>query len=154
MISGWKSCRHPTVKFHKLSLCSLVILHKNFTCFCVSQKMKSLDFKGFAEIEVGNLVHENRTRTAFRRSLPKNNRTERTTQKCKSVMSFLLGSTNVIFRKTQFYYRSYSIHQKPFPPAIILCILTTSGIYRIFLSKHETHITTKGDTEWEKKTTK
>ena len=41
----------------------------------------------------------------------------------------LLGSTNVIFKKTQFYYRNYSIHQKPFPPAIIFYILTTHKIH-------------------------
>lgn len=34
-----------------------------------------------------------------------------------------LGNAGVIFRKTSFYYRNYSIYQKTFPPSIIFYIV-------------------------------
>lgn len=49
----------------------------------------------------------------------------------------LLGNTNVIFRKTQFYYRNYPIHQKPFPPAIIFYILTEHELHILRILREE-----------------
>lgn len=49
----------------------------------------------------------------------------------------LLDSTNVIFRKIQFYYRNYPIHQKPFFPSIIFYIVTEHEIHILRVLREE-----------------
>ena len=49
----------------------------------------------------------------------------------------LLGSTNVVFGRTQIYYRNYAIHKKPFPPAIIFYIRKEQDVHILRVLREE-----------------
>lgn len=49
----------------------------------------------------------------------------------------LLGSTNVVFGRTQIYYRNYAIHKKPFPPAIIFYVMKEQEVHILRVLREE-----------------
>ena len=49
----------------------------------------------------------------------------------------LLGSTNVVFGRTQIFYRNYAIHKKPFPPSIIFFVLKEQEVHILRVLREE-----------------
>jgi len=49
----------------------------------------------------------------------------------------LLGSKNIVFGRTQIYYRNYAIHKKPFPPAIIFYVIKEQEVHILRVLREE-----------------
>lgn len=49
----------------------------------------------------------------------------------------LLGSTNVVFGRTQIYYRNYAIHKKPFPPSVIFYVMKEQEVHILRVLREE-----------------
>lgn len=49
----------------------------------------------------------------------------------------MLGSMNIIFGRTQIYYRNYVIHKKPFPPAIIFYVIKEQEVHILRVLREE-----------------
>ena len=48
-----------------------------------------------------------------------------------------LGYMGEIFVKTQFFYRGYSIHKKPFPPSIIFYVIKEDEVHILRVLREE-----------------
>lgn len=64
------------------------------------------------------------------------NRADRFQDDIKEQMR-LLGSINVVFGRTQIYYRNYAIHKKPFPPAIIFYVMKGQEVHILRVLREE-----------------
>ena len=49
----------------------------------------------------------------------------------------LLGSTNVVFGRTQIYYRNYAIHKKPFSPSVIFYVMKEQEVHILRVLREE-----------------
>ena len=49
----------------------------------------------------------------------------------------LIGSTNIVFGRTQIYYRGYAIHKKTFPPAIIFYVIKEQEVHILRVLREE-----------------
>ena len=49
----------------------------------------------------------------------------------------LLGSTNVVFGRTQIYYRNYAIHKKTFPPSVIFYVMKEQEVHILRVLREE-----------------